>query len=364
MAEPLKNLYTPAYITQVGNAVNTLYPAFNNKAFSQWVLADDWPKLELKGRMHKISQGLQKFLALPYTAALEILMPVSTQFGGGDQGDYLSMFFPDFVEHYGLDDFEASMQALAHFTQYSSSEFAVRPFIVKYGDKMMQQMQQWANSSNVFIRRLASEGCRPRLPWAMALPAFKKDPSAIMPILNTLKADESLFVRRSVANNLNDIAKDHPQLIVDTAKQWLGQHDDTDWLIKHACRSLLKQSHSGALALFGFLPPDHVRIDTIRISKSVTIGQNLDIHFSLSSPQKLGKLRLEYIIDFVKANGKTSPKVFQISESTLALTNKTYSKSHSFKPISTRRYYTGQHGISIIINGQRMTSDHFELKPA
>lgn len=359
MAEPLKLVYTPAYIQRLATAIAERHDGFKQREFAEWVLGDDWPQLELKARMQKISGGLHRFLPLPYAQCLDILMPVAAQFGGGELGDYPSMFFPDFVEQFGLDHYEASIPALEEFTKYSSSEFAVRPFIVKYGDRMMAQMQQWAESDNYYVRRLASEGCRPRLPWAMALPQFKQNPQPILPILETLKNDNSLFVRRSVANNLNDIAKDHPDIVIDTCQRWLGQTPETDWLIKHACRSLLKQGHPKALALFGFAPPEHIALTALKVDKQVQLGATLDFNFALNSTTQLGKLRLEYAIDFVKANGKLSRKVFQISESDITATHKTVSKRHSFKVISTRKYYAGAHQLTIIANGAELASDVF-----
>ena len=144
------------------------------------------------------------------------------------------MLFPDYVECYGLEHFDSSISALETFTKYSSAEFAVRPFIMRYEQKMMSQMRKWSRSKNHHLRRLSSEGCRPRLPWSMALPAFKQDPTAILTIISALLSDGSEYVRRSVANNLNDISKDHPEIVIEITRQNLGQSDATDKLLKHA----------------------------------------------------------------------------------------------------------------------------------
>ena len=173
---------------------------------SGYIFDNNWKDKALKQRMKHISASLHHYLPMQYSDAIQILMKSSSKFRG-----FQYMFFPGFVERYGLNQYETSIQALEHFTKHSSSEFAVRPFITKYNHKMMAQMEVWAESDNHPIRRLASEGCRPRLPWATALPEFKQDPAPILPILEKLKNDESEYVRRSVANNLNDISKDHPQ---------------------------------------------------------------------------------------------------------------------------------------------------------
>ena len=353
MAEALKHVYSPAYVARLNEALHAQHPHYNKRDFLAFVFDKQWPERPLKARLKHLAHALKWALdSTPYETALEHLKPVASQFGGGEQGDYASMFFPHFVEQYGLEHFDASIAALAHFTLYSSAEFAVRPFIVRYGDRMMAQMQAWAESDHYMLRRLASEGCRPRLPWAMALPQFKRDPALILPILDTLKADTSLFVRRSVANNLNDIAKDHPETVATLAAKWQGQHPNTDWLIKHACRSLLKAGQPQVLALFGFMPPDHIQLTDLQADSRVAVGGTFNFGFTLHiSPQQQGRLRLEYAIDFMKANGQHSRKVFQISESEVVAGSKRVGKKHSFKPVSTRRYYAGEHGLAVIVNG-------------
>ncbi len=223
MPEPLKNLYNRKFIKSLTDELDGTCREFNTEQFVKAIFTKDWNNKELKQRMRHITETLHTFMPQNYRKALNILKPASEKFGG-----FEPMFFPDYVECYGLDDYEASLSALEWMTRFSSSEFAVRPFIVKYPKKMMQQMILWAKHENHHVRRLASEGCRPRLPWAMALPEFKKDPTLVLRVLKKLKADESEYVRRSVANNLNDISKDHPKIITDIAKQWLGTPKQTD----------------------------------------------------------------------------------------------------------------------------------------
>jgi DNA alkylation repair enzyme len=357
MPEPLKNLYSVELVESLCEQVSNLYENFNEDGFSNHVINNEWEDKELKERMKHISESLHQYLPMEYSDAIQILMKSSSKFSG-----FQYMFFPGFVELYGLSKYEESIHALEHFTKHSSSEFAVRPFIKKYNQKMMSQMELWAESENHHVRRLASEGCRPRLPWAMALPEFKQDPSQILPILEKLKNDDSEYVRRSVANNLNDISKDNPQTVIEVAKSWLGNNKQTDWVIKHACRTLLKQGQPEIMKLFGFSKPKHVGIRNLIVQKSVEMGSNLDFSFMLESrQQKLGKLRIEYAIGFVKKNGNLSRKIFKISESEIIGNNKAVTKSHSFKKISTRKYYAGKHTINIIVNGHELTSMEFLL---
>ena len=357
MPDPLKNLYTAELICALCQKISAQCAPFDTVGFTLYVFDEDWPEKELKARMNHISNALYHFLPMPYSQALQILIPVSSQFSGFEY-----IFFPGFVELYGLGEYAASMEALAHFTQHSSSEFAVRPFIKQYGPRMMQQMEDWAECDNDHVRRLASEGCRPRLPWAMALPEFKADPAPILPILTKLKNDESEYVRRSVANNLNDISKDNPQVVVEIAQQWLGESQRIDWIVKHACRTLLKSGKPEVLELFGFLKPDHITITNFKVQKSVNVGDNLSFSFALKTRQtSLGKARLEYAIDFMKKNGKQSRKVFKISESEITIKEKQVTKSHSFKKISTRKYYPGIHRLGVIVNGCELASVDFML---
>ena len=217
MAEQLKNLYSKEFIEKLANRLFLTYENFKKENFINSIFDSSWQDLELKQRMRHIAHILNKYLPFSYKEQLEILKEVKKDFGGLE-----AMIFQDFVEVFGLDDFEESMKALEIFTINSSSEFAIRQFILKYEEQTINQMKIWAKSSNEHIRRLASEGCRPRLPWAVALPLFKQNPIKPFEIIELLKHDKSLYVQKSVANNLNDISKDNPQLVIAFVKQNLG----------------------------------------------------------------------------------------------------------------------------------------------
>jgi len=357
MAEPLKNIYTRELISELASEIEKAYSKFDSKAFQEAVFSESWEGKDLKERMRSIALSLAEFLPGDYEKAIAVLIPVSEAFEGFEY-----MFFPDFVELYGLHDFELSMEALARFTEFSSSEFAIRPFIIKYPRKTMEQMESWADSENKHLRRLASEGSRPRLPWAMALPEFKKDPTPVLRIIKKLLRDESEYVRRSAANNLNDISKDHPQLVLKFAKKRIGKNKSTDRLLKHACRTLLKNGNHEALKLFGFPRVTHVEIEGLEVAESVTMGQSLRLSFNIKTRQKkLGRLRLEYAIDFRKKNDTLARKIFKISEGDFSVKEKTVRQTHSFKFISTRKYYVGIHGLAIIVNGTERARRTFRL---
>ncbi len=357
MAEPLKNLYTPACIKTIAEAIHREYPSFDQDAFTHHIFNQEWENKELLQRMRHISATLHQYLPNNIARSLEILDHVVADFTG-----FHYMFFPEYVAMFALEDCALALIYLEKFTPYSSSELAIRHFIIQYPEQTLSQMQKWATSSNEHIRRLASEGCRPRLPWAIALPAFKKDPSEVLKILHLLKHDDSEYVRRSVANNLNDIAKDHPQVTFDIAKQWLGHNKDTDRLVKHACRTLLKQGDLPTLALFGYPPQKHIKVSHFDVQAFVKIGETLTFCFELQSLHGLlGRCRLEFIIYFKKANGRLAPKVFKIAEGNYQTASKKIEKTFSFKAISTRRYYTGEHQLAIILNGIKIAQQTFTL---
>lgn len=332
----LKDWYNQEFYNKLSNAFEKHYTSFNRENFLSLIFDDQWENRELKQRMHHTAVVINQVLAGTYAEKIAVLNYVAPYIDDG----FLGILFPDFVQSFGLDekDKAVSINALEHFTKYSSAEFAVRPFIVKYTDEMMTKMMEWAKHENHHVRRLASEGCRPRLPWGMALPAFKKDPSLILPILEKLKNDESEYVRRSVANNLNDISKDHPNLVLKIAKRWLGQSKEVDWVVKHACRTLLKQGNSTAMSLFGFAAPSDIQITNLHIEDtSIKIGNHSHFSFIVTnSTNTTTKLRLEYGIYYMKSNGKQNRKVFKISEKEYKVNaSETIRKKQHFRNLTT-----------------------------
>lgn len=359
VAEPLKNLYSSALIQQLSAVLKMHDPGFDTARFTSLIFDQHWHQQELKARMHHIALALHHTLP-PFKQALPILQQAAAEFEQGLAG----MFFPDYVQTFGQDDVELSMNALAFFTQFSSSEFAVRSFILQSPATAMLHMQAWTKHENAHVRRLASEGCRPRLPWAAQLPVFIADPTPIFSILEELKDDESGYVRKSVSNNLNDISKDHPARVLSLCRSWLGHSKHRDAIIKHGLRTLLKQAHPEVLALFGYTPLP--RMEIIDFSHTQHVPWQGELRFSclVQSDQPFGKLRLEFAIDFLRANGKASRKVFQISESKCLARSKAIKKIFSFKPITTRQYYAGPHQLTLIINGQKVASGAFTLMPS
>jgi 3-methyladenine DNA glycosylase AlkC len=344
---------------RLADAVRQVHPAFDRERFIDLVHDDEWEARELKQRMRHLSHCLHATLPEDYPQALDILKRVIPSFRG-----LQAMVFPDYVECYGLDHWELSLPALATFTTFGSSEFAVRPFLARDPARAMAYVRAWAEDENVDVRRLASEGCRPQLPWAMDLPAFREDPSPILPILETLKDDPSDYVRKSVANNLNGISKDHPDLVLDICERWYGHSRERDWIVKHACRTMLKAGNRRALLLFGFADPTHLHVETLVLDREMLpIGEALPYSFDLYVERgKPAKVRLELGVYYRKARGNLSRKIFQLGEGTYEPGRHRISRAHSFRDRSTRKHHPGEHQLSIIVNGVEKARTSFQLE--
>ena len=367
MSELMKDkYYNYDSIHELALRIKTVYPSFQDGDFVNGVMDETWAALGLKARMRQITINLGRYLPTDYEQALDILDQVVEGYPTGFHDNAL-IYFPDFVEVYGQDEchWQLSIAALERYTRYSTAEFAVRPFIIKHEERMMAQMSIWARHDNEHVRRLASEGCRPALPWGQALPRFKKDPSLVLGILEELKADPSLYVRKSVANNLNDISKTHPDLVARIAMDWYGQNKCTDWIVKHGCRTLLKCGNREVLGIFELADDSGVEVcDFTLQAAAVSIGQDMSFSFKIRV-KKATKLRVEYAIHYARANGRQSRKVFQISETSLmANQEKTYIKTHSFADLSSRKHYPGIHSLTLIVNGTERGKLDFEVLEA
>lgn len=367
MAEPLKYIYNQDFFKTFINSIQQALPEVKASDFLESIFTSEWEGYELKQRMRHIAQVLHQFLDKDYSIGIKQLLQVfnfAKEHTTGLLG-FEFMFFPDYVEVYGLAYFEESVSAMEEITKFTSCEFAIRPFFIKYPEKTLQQMLIWSKHEHAMVRRLSTEGCRPRLPWAMALPAFKKDPQPILPILKRLRNDSSESVRRSVANNLNDISKDNPELMFELVEPWKGESKDVDWVVKHGCRTLLKQGLPHIMTLFGYSSIKDLEIGEIQINTpEVTIGEVLTFEFTLkNNSSKSALIRLEYGLYFKKANGSLSKKVFKISEKEYQpnqIVN--ISRNQSFKRISTRKLYPGEHQVAVIVNGNEYKTVSFLVK--
>jgi len=366
MAELLKDVYSKDFLLNLSSMLQSAYKAFDSTAFIAAVMDETWDAIPLKARTRRISKNLGTFLPDDYERALDILYVITDSCTG-----FPYLIFPDFVAVYGKAEkhWELSMNALESFTQRSSSEFAIRSFILSDPKRVMRRMASWAGHPNEHVRRLSSEGCRPRLPWGEALPMFKKNPAPVLSILELLKADPSHYVRNSVANNLNDISKDNPALVLETACRWIGTNVGTDWILRHGCRTLIRKANPEAMKLFGYaIPKDQAPIATLASltvqPSALTIGGSCEIQYRLDLREdEAAHVRIEYGIDFIKANGKTSRKSFLLTDKTVTSGARlTGRRQHKFSEMTTRRHYPGNHRIVLLVNGQEVAETILSLQ--
>jgi 3-methyladenine DNA glycosylase AlkC len=272
--------------------------------------------------------------------------------------------FGEFVVRHGQEDVPRALRCLHALTQRFSAEFAIRPFIVQHPQTTLDTLARWVDDPSAHVRRLVSEGSRPRLPWGLRLQALVRDPTPTLPLLRALQDDASAYVRRSVANHLNDIAKDHPALVT----HWVREHRPDasaarTALLRHASRTLIKQGHGPTLAAWGLGKPLKGQAELALSASRVAIGDTLGLHVTLRSGSRRAQtLAIDYAVYHVRANGGTSVKVFKGWALTLApCETRLLDKRHSLRPVTTRRQHPGPHRIDLRINGQVAASAGFEL---
>ena len=371
--EPFKNNISPDLVRCIGGHVAQHHAGFDRLGFEADIL-EELDSLELKQRAALIARHLDHHLPRELPARFAILQAmlhpmteVAFDRGSDEQGirGWGMMPLGMVVAASGLEDFEASFVLLKEMTKRATAEFDVRPFLARDQDQALAIMAPWVKDESVHVRRLVSEGTRPRLPWGMRLQALVADPAPTLPILEALKDDPEDYVRRSVANHLNDIAKDHPELVADIAKRWLkGADRNREKLVRHACRSLIKQGHTATLEAFGLNPPE-IRVEgpqvlTAEVAYGDAVGFNIEL---VSTSSKTQDLVIDYLIHFKKANGTLAPKVFKWTKLTLAPGERlTLSRSHAIRPITTRVYYGGTQAVSLRINGKDFGFSEFELE--
>ncbi|WP_419903757.1 DNA alkylation repair protein [Kiloniella sp.] len=371
--EPFKEVFNLSTISDLAGHLEVRLCGFDKEGFIG-LATKNIQTLELKQRSEQITTSLYQYLPKDFCCAAEVLLgslrpeeniSISDQ-ATTDKGvaGWLVMPMCDYVAKYGQDHFHLSMELLKEMTKRSSSEFAIRNFLISAPKETLAEVLLWAEDENYHVRRLASEGSRPRLPWAMQLPDFIADPTPIIPLLEKLKDDPEEYVRRSVANNLNDIAKDHPDLVAEIADKWMKDASkERQKLVRHACRSLIKSGHQGCLAALGY-GEAKVQLEDFRVlTPAVTYGKALEFEITMNSDQDEDQdLILDFVVHHKKANGGMTPKVFKWKTFNLAAGESHKAKKrHAIKPITTRKYYPGSHKIELVANGKSLGIRDFEL---
>ena len=360
-AQPFKNWFDAARYKLIAKTLAEIEPNFDRKKFLRLTL-DGLEKRELMDRLRQTAIAAEAALPGSYREKLAVLCLATPRIKHG----FVTVSFGDFVARHGLDDFEHSLEALKYLTPFGSSEFAVRPFIQRYPARALAILRTWANDKDEHVRRLASEGSRPRLPWGARLAAIVANPELTAPILEALKADPALYVRKSVANHLNDIAKDHPEWVLDSVASWDHTNAGTAWIIRHALRTLVKKGHPRALTFFGVdsAAAKHVAVRRFTVAPArINLGGSVLLMAELSSTtNKELPLVIDYVVHYAKAGGATSAKVFKWTEARLLPGQSlTLTKRQTIRDFTTRKHHAGRHRVELQVNGQRIAETSFQL---
>jgi 3-methyladenine DNA glycosylase AlkC len=360
MVEPFKNFINASTVLDIGTHLQRAWPAFARDRFEIQAV-DGLDSLELKARAMHVTAALEATLPDDFSQAADVLQAAMAD---GLVGWAL---WPvgEFVARHGQQLPQRALSVLHTLTQGFTAEWAIRPFLVKHPELTLATLRRWTTDPSEHVRRLVSEGSRPRLPWGLQLKTLIADPSPTLPLLEALLDDESEYVRRSVANHLNDIAKDHPHLVA----QWVERHLPTasrerQALLRHASRTLIKRGDARVLAAWGQGSRLRGKAELRVAPTHVKLGSKITIEARLQPAGKQPQsLVIDYAVHHVKANGSTAPKVFKGWVLELPANEpRLLRKTHSVKPITTRRYFSGTHRVELLVNGRVVAEAAFELQ--
>jgi 3-methyladenine DNA glycosylase AlkC len=371
MAEPLKHFFNARLVRELAADLERAHGEFDAKGFIR-AGTRDLEDHELLGRAAHIAEALRTHLPEDFPAAARVLTKSLRARPAAAEAEGLSSMSPFrymphtiLVARHGLSHFEESMALQYELTQRFTAEFSIREFLEAHPERTLKRLRIWARDKNMHVRRLVSEGTRPRLPWAKRLREFQRDPSPVLELLELLKDDPERYVQRSVANNLNDIGKDHPGRLVQVCKAWLpGAGEGRAYIVRHALRSLVKQGDGAALKLLGFGGSAKVAVGTVVFEqKRVPVGNTQRFSFELTNRGKAGEpLLIDYAVHFIKANGEASPKVFKLTKVALGKNESVTLKGRiRFQPMTTRKTYPGRHRVDLLVNGVAMPLGAFEV---
>lgn len=369
---PLKDqLFNELKVKKIAREIHNIYPEFDSTNFIKRIIGK-FPVLELTPRIKWISENLKVFLPDDYRKATSILLaslPSHNDYNQTDNdfGDFIYAPYSDFVAQYGCNkkDLHFSLEALQAMTARFSAEDAIRYFINAFPKETINELQKWSLDSDFHVRRLVSEGTRPKLPWSQKITISIKE---ALPILDNLFSDKSRFVTRSVANHLNDISKINPELVFTTLKKWResGKQNpkEMEYIINQALRTLIKLGDKGAIEFLNLSINPKVAISGFRITNNpITIGECLEFVFTLTA-KKDEPLLIDYILYFQNKSGNGhNKKVFKLKRINMKKNQKlAIVKKQLMKNMSTRKLYPGEHKIEIQMNGKKLAGKKFNLK--
>lgn len=355
----LKEIFDRARFQQIGAAMATIHPGFDARRFVQ-AGTRDLDTLGIMQRLRRMAETLHDVLGLEFTPAVAVLKQLAPRIGHG----FVGILPSEYVALYGRAQGAAALDALAHFTGFGTAEFAIRPFLADDLAGTLRVMTGWAGHDDDHVRRLASEGSRPRLPWAARLDAVIADPGLTWPILDRLKADPSLYVRRSVANHLNDLTKDHPDWVLERIAAWPLDNPHTAWIVRHALRSLIKQGNPAALALIGATGRAEIAAEFAVTPASIRLGDTVTLSARLrSTATATQRLVIDYAVHYVKKNGSPSRKVFKLRTCDLGPGETLdVARRQTVRDFSTRVHYAGRHEVELLVNGEVAGRGFFDLQ--
>ena len=358
MADALKDLFDAARYRQTAAQLAALHRSFDPVRFLTHAL-DGLDDRELLARLHRTAEAFHLALPIPFTEQLAVLRAHLPQISQG----FVAIWPCAHVTTHGINDPATALDALKFFTRFGSAEFAIRPFIIRAPEATLAVMRRWADDADEHVRRLASEGSRPRLPWGGSLPALIADPSPTLPILTALRADPSLYVRKSVANHLNDITKNHPELVLDFVANWDRTDAGTAWIVRHALRTLIKRGHPRALTLLGASAMPRLDAQLKVGPARLALGGTLELTAQLvSNHDRAQSLIVDYVVHYARPGGTSAQKVFKWKQLTLAPGETvTLRKRQVIREFTTRRHHPGRHRVELQINGRRLAADGFYL---
>ncbi|MFZ9941614.1 MAG: DNA alkylation repair protein [Luteolibacter sp.] len=365
--EPFKEHFSYAKARAIAVEIQRVHPGFDMKAFTRG-LEKKLAPLELKQRMHAVADHIEAALPLDAPSLFVVLIKALADEKGRGLSGFAVWPLTELVARHGLNHFAESMDALAQMTMRFTAEFAIRPFIRHHREKTLRQLQRWCKHPNEHVRRLASEGSRPFLPWGGNIPELLDSPYETLEILETLHRDPSDYVRLSVANHLNDFSKGNAKLVIETLTRWrkAAPHDpQLEKLSRHACRTLLKKGHPAALKLHGYGTADSLEIESLKLNAtSVRVGEKIGYQIVIRNhSRQLLRVMFDYAIHHRKAKGTLSAKVFKGRVKELAAGESwEIQGTHSFRPVTTRVYHAGRHQFEPRLNGRVFSAQEFMLK--
>jgi 3-methyladenine DNA glycosylase AlkC len=359
LMEKLSEFFNQDYYLNLSQKIKKIYSKFEEEKFYNEAI-NDLEKYELMQRLRNTSLLLNKYLTTNYRKDIELLKELVKD----EKSHFRNLVFPDYVQLFGIDDEKFSLDALVYFTQFGSSEFAIRHFLKKDLNETLKVMENWSLSENHHVRRLSSEGSRCRLPWSFKLVEIEKNPHLTSKIINHLKEDNELYVKKSAANHLNDFSKKTPEFVLNTLKTWDFSNEHSFWIAKHATRTLIKQGDVETLYLFGFSNQLKIKIEDFKLNKNaIQLGETLTFSFGIQSESDTNQsLVIDYAIHYLKKSGVHSKKVFKLKIENLKANDKIFiTKNQVFKDFTTRKHYAGEHFIELLINGNVYKKEAFYL---